>query len=72
MFYCGQVEMHGQSSRSAVFCARIYGALRRSSTGLSPAFTQPFCFFRCLTYTYKQEQGNKSRSIQIVHLQVNY
>ncbi len=46
------------------FCARIYGALRRSSAGLSPAFTKPiffFFFYICLTYTYKQEQENKSK-----------
>ncbi len=49
---------------AALFCcARIYSALRRSSAGLSPAFTKPFLFlfFYCLTYTYKQEQGNKSK-----------
>ncbi len=48
---------------AALFCcARIYSALWRSSAGLSPAFTKPiFFFFLCLTYTYKQEQGNKSK-----------
>ncbi len=51
---------------AALFCcARRYSALRRSSAGLSPAFTKPIFifiyFFLCLTYTYKQEQGNKSK-----------
>ncbi len=62
---------------AALFCcARIYSALRRSSAGLSPAFTKPIYiyiyifFFKCLTYTYKQEQGNKSKVIYIK--QINY